>query len=133
MQILHHQGTALFAFHHVLQFDLARSGGWSSEPDSDLRPNTDFGFQLPNFIMVWQSCALTCSHHEESTCEPWTGAARAVGSSWQERPAVTACSAGPSWAGRAEPLQHAQGKRCCEGKLSGAQCSSGPFLGATIP
>lgn len=69
MQILHDQSTAVFGFCDVLQFDLAWSAGWSREPDSDLRPNLDFVFQLPNFIMVWQSCALTCSCHEENTCD----------------------------------------------------------------
>lgn len=69
MQILHDQSMAVFGFHDVLQFGLARSRGWSREPDSDLRPNVDFVFQLPNFIMVWQSCVLTCSRHVENTCD----------------------------------------------------------------
>lgn len=53
MQILHDQSTALFGFHDVLQFDLARSRGWSREPDSDLRPNVDilcFSYQTSSWF-----------------------------------------------------------------------------------
>lgn len=105
---------AVFGFHDVLQFDLAQSRGWSREPDSDLRSNVDFVFQLSNSIIVWQSGGLTCSGHVGSTCDLlgrrllvlWAAPSRKAR---LQEPAL----AGPGccmWAGSSETLGHAQRK-----------------------